>query len=55
MNDTLKHEDWCLPGVGETQPRIESFLAERTDSFGKVTSRPRVTRCCECGTQRVDG
>jgi len=51
----LEHEKFCMPRPGETEPRIESFTAERTDPAGRVTSRPTVTRCCECGSQVVEG
>lgn len=50
------HEEFCLPRPGETEPRIEVFLAERWSPSGQfVVSRPQVTRCIECGGQRVDG
>lgn len=49
----IEHEPFCLPRPGEGGPRIDSFLADRTDEAGHVTSRPRVTRCCECGAQVV--
>lgn len=51
----LPHEDYCGPAIGETEPRIESFTATRTDDRGTVTSRPRITRCMECAAQVVQG
>lgn len=56
MITTIKHEEFCLPRPGEPEPRIETFPAERYAADGvTVVSRPRVTRCCECGAQVVDG
>lgn len=53
--DNLQHEPYCLPQPGETEPRIESYRAERSDDMGRVISRPRVTRCIECAAQIVEG
>lgn len=55
MPDTLQHEDYCLPRPGADAPRIESYRSERTDDTGRVTSRPVVTRCIECGAQETRG
>ena len=52
---TLKHEDYCQPRVGETEPRTETYPAERSDPDGRITSRPTITRCQECGAQVVVG
>ncbi len=51
----IQHADFCRPRPGEAEPRTESYLAERTNGAGVVTSRPRVTRCIECGEQVVHG
>lgn len=53
--DTLRHEPFCLPRTGEDAPRTESYRAERTDEQGRVTSRPTIYRCQECGAQVVIG
>ena len=55
MTSDLKHEDFCLPRPGETEPRTETYTATRSDSAGQVTSRPVVHRCVECGAQTVSG
>ena len=51
----LDHEHWCLPTAGEDAPRIEVYYGERRDELDRVTSRPRITRCQECGAQTVTG
>ncbi len=53
--DNLPHELYCRPREGEDEPRIESFTVARTDDRGRVISRPRITRCVECGSQTVQG
>lgn len=53
--DVVDHASFCMPRPGESGPRIEAYLAERTDERGHVTSRPRVVRCLECGEQVVQG
>ncbi len=53
--DKVDHADFCQPRPGETEPRIESYLAERTNEAGFVIARPRVVRCMECGNQTVTG
>lgn len=56
MTDTIRHADFCLPRPGETEPRIETFRADRTGEDGlTVVARPVVSRCLECGEQTVDG
>jgi len=52
---TVTHAPWCLPRPDEREPRMETFLSERTDTDGRVISRPRVVRCEECGEQNVIG
>jgi hypothetical protein len=49
----IQHAAFCLPRVGETEPRIETYRAERTDGNGVVVARPRIERCIECGEQTV--
>ncbi len=55
MTDSIQHEQWCQPQMGEPGPRIESFRSERTNDSGHVIARPVVTRCIECGEQTVTG
>ncbi len=51
----IEHEKFCLPRPGAKEPRIESFRSERIAADGvTVASRPRVTRCQECGAQIVE-
>lgn len=54
-DNSLIHEPFCLALPGESEPRTETFRAERTDDQGRVTSRPVVHRCVECGSQIVTG
>ncbi len=53
--DQIQHATWCIPQPGEAEPRVESYLATREDEYGRVVSRPRVTRCQECAEQVVIG
>jgi len=59
MNTTtnaVKHEPFCLPRPGETEPRMETFLTTRYDPDGvTVIARLRCTRCQECGAQEIRG
>lgn len=52
---SVPHEEFCRPREGEDEPRVESFTVTRTDDRGVVTSRPRITRCVECGSQILQG
>lgn len=53
--ELIRHAPFCQSQPGEAAPRIESYLASREDDQGRVTSRPRVTRCQECAEQVVVG
>lgn len=55
LADTLIHEPYCLPRPDEREPRIETYRAERTDTDGRVISRPTIVRCQECGARNVIG
>lgn len=50
----IEHELFCQPRPDSEAIRMESFLAERHNDSGAVVSRPRVTRCMECGAQVVE-
>lgn len=53
--DMIRHARWCQPPPGEAEARVESFLTSREDEHGRVTSRPRTTRCLECAEQVIVG
>lgn len=46
----VRHEEFCLPRPGLTEPRIETFAAMSDDpKTGKSQPTHDVTRCLECG------
>jgi hypothetical protein len=49
----VRHEEFCLPRPGETEPRIESyfFYGDDTARGGRPKPTHRITRCIECGAQ----
>ena len=54
--DNIRHADWCRSRPGETDPRIESYLAERTGEDGiAVIGRAEIVRCLECAERTIDG
>ena len=46
----IRHEEFCLPRPGLTEPRIESYNYFDDDpKSGRSRATHRVTRCLECG------
>lgn len=51
----LRHEEFCLPRPGETEPRIEGYSHFEDDpKTGRSRATHKVTRCLECGAARYD-
>jgi hypothetical protein len=44
----IRHEEFCLPRPGASEPRIESY-AYLDDASGQSRPTHDVTRCLECG------
>lgn len=51
----IRHIEWCQPTGDRTEIRIEQYLYMADDPKGG-RSKPthRVTRCLECGEERVE-
>ena len=46
----VRHEEFCLPRPGESEPRIESYPHLADDpKTGRSQPTHDVTRCLECG------
>ena len=50
MTVKVRHEDFCLPRPGESEPRVESYVHMGDDpASGRSAPTHDVTRCLECG------
>ena len=48
--DTVRHEDFCLPRPGATEPRLERYVHLGDDpKSGRSLPTHDVIRCLECG------
>ncbi len=50
--DALRHEDFCLPRPGLSEPRTESFPYYADDEKGRSRITHHITRCLECGVSK---
>jgi len=52
----LRHERYCLPRVGESELRLESYTQAKYGPDGvTAVGASRICRCIECGAMSVDG